>query len=57
MTLAERNKVADAILARYEDVGAVVVSDDQCLYRLLNTLECSTAEPKIGEYLCSFLTV
>jgi len=57
MTLAERNQVADAILARYKDVGAVVVSDDQCLYRLLNTLECSTSEPKIGEYLCSFLTV
>jgi hypothetical protein len=57
MTLAERNKVADAILARYGDVGAVVVSDDESLYRLLNTLECSTSEPRIGEYLCSFLTV
>jgi len=57
MTREERNRVADQILARYRDIGAVVVSDDQCLYRLLNTLECSTAEPKIGEYLCSFLTV
>ena len=35
----------------------LVVNDDQSLYRLLNTLECSTSEPKIGEYLCSFLTV
>jgi hypothetical protein len=57
MTREERNRVADQILAGYEDVGAIVVSDDQSLYRLLNTLECSTAEPKIGEYLCSFLTV
>ena len=46
----------DSALARYEHLGATVVSDDQTLCRLLQRLEFSDADRDVGEYLCSFLT-
>lgn len=56
MTREEKEMAADAVLARYEHLGAVVVSDDSALCRLLQTLEFSGADKDVGEYLCSFLT-
>lgn len=56
MTHEEKERAADEVLARYEHLGATVVSDDQTLCRLLQTLEFSGADRDVGEYLCSFLT-
>jgi hypothetical protein len=57
MTREEKNQAVEGLLARYRDVGATVVHDDQCLCRLLSTLHTDTADRAVGEYLCSFLTV
>ncbi len=56
MTREEREQAADRVLARYEHLGATVVSDDQTLCRLLQTLQFSETDRDVGEYLCSFLT-
>ena len=56
MTREEKEQVVDTVLARYEHLGATVVSDDQTLCRLLQTLHFSTADKDVGDYLCSFLT-
>jgi len=45
----------DAVLASDDHLGATVVSDNQTLCRLLQTLEFSEADRDVGEYLCSFL--
>ncbi len=55
MTREEKERAVDSTLARYEALGATVVSDDQTLCRLLQTLEFSGADRDVGEYLCSFL--
>lgn len=55
MTREEKEQAVDSMLARYEHLGATVVSDDQTLCRLLRTLEFSEADRDIGDYLCSFL--
>ncbi len=55
MTREEKDRAVDSVLARYEHLGATVVSDDQTLCRLLQTLEFSDADRDVGEYLCSFL--
>lgn len=57
MTREEKEQAVDSALARYEHLGATVVSDDQTLCRLLQTLKFSKADKDIGDYLCSFLTV
>jgi hypothetical protein len=56
MTREEKDRRVDEVLAGYPDIGETIVSDDQTLYRLLQTLECSAADRDVGEYLCSFLT-
>lgn len=56
MTREEKNQAVDNVLARYEDVGATLVDDDQSLCRLLRTLHTDVADREVGEYLCSFLT-
>lgn len=56
MTREEKDRRMDEVLAGYAHVGETIVSDDQTLYRLLQTLECSTADRDVGDYLCSFLT-
>lgn len=56
VTREEKEHVADEVLARYDRLGATVVSDDSTLCRLLKTLEFSGADRDVGEYLCSFLT-
>lgn len=55
MTREEKERAVDGVLARYEHLGAMVVSDDQILCRLLQTLDFSDADSDVGEYLCSFL--
>ena len=57
VTREEKELAVDEVLARYEHLGATVVSDDTTLCRLLQTLECSGPDKVVGEYLCSFLTV
>ena len=57
MTREERDQAIDEVLARYEHLGATVVSDDGTLCCLLQTLECSYTDRNVGEYLCSFLAV
>jgi len=56
MTHEEKEQAVDEVLARYEQLGATLVSDDVGLCRLLRTLEFSAAGKDVGEYLCSFLT-
>ena len=56
MTREEKEQAVDEVLARYEQLGATLVSDDVGLCRLLRTLEFSSADKDVGEYLCSFLT-
>jgi hypothetical protein len=56
VTREEKDQAVDSTLARYKHLGATVVSDDQTLCRLLQTLEFSGADRDVGEYLCSFLT-
>jgi hypothetical protein len=56
MTREEKEQAVDEVLARYEQLGATLVSDDAGLCRLLRTLEFSAADKDVGEYLCSFLT-
>lgn len=55
VTREEKDRAVDSVFARYEHLGATVVSDDQTLCRLLQTLEFSDADRDVGEYLCSFL--
>lgn len=55
MTREEKEQAVDSVLARYEHLGATVVSDDQTLCRLLRTLHFSNADKDVGDYLCSFL--
>ena len=56
MTREEKERAVDSVLARYEHLGATVVSDESTLCRLLQTLKCSETDAAVGEYLCSFLT-
>ena len=56
MTREEKEQAVDTVLARYEHLGATVVSDDQTLCRLLQTLHFSKADKDVGDNLCSFLT-
>jgi hypothetical protein len=55
VTREEKEQAVDGVLARYEHLGATVVSDDQILCRLLQTLGFSDTDRDVGEYLCSFL--
>lgn len=56
VTREEKEQAVDTVLARYEHLGATVVSDDQTLCRLLQTLHLSKSDKDVGDYLCSFLT-
>lgn len=55
MTREEKERAVEAVLTKYQHLGATVVSDDGALCRLLQTLEFSEADKDVGEYLCSFL--
>jgi hypothetical protein len=56
VTRQEREQALDALLARYEHLGATLVADDQTLVRILQTLKLSSTDRAVGDYLCSFLT-
>jgi hypothetical protein len=55
MTRKQRAEIVDRILDRYEHLGELVVGDDESLGRLLAALEIDVEDPKIGEFLSSFL--
>ena len=55
MTREEKERAVDAVLARYEHLGATVVGDDSTLCQLLRTFQCSGTDRDVGEYLSSFL--
>lgn len=55
MTREEKERVVDALLRHYENLGATLVSDDHTLCRLLRMLELTEADRDLSEYLCSFL--
>ena len=57
MTREEKEQAVDSVLARYEHLGATVVSDESTLCRLLGRLECPDTDRAVGEYLYSFLAV
>jgi hypothetical protein len=56
MTRKQRNQIVDRFAQHYQDVGALIVGDDESLCRLLRTLEIGGSDRELGEYLCSFLT-
>lgn len=55
MTRDEKERAVETVLTKYQHLGATVVSDDDALCRLLQTLEFSGADREVGDYLCSFL--
>ena len=55
MTREEKEQAVDSVLARYEHLGAAVVSDDGALCRLLQTPQCSDTDSDFGEYVRFFL--
>jgi hypothetical protein len=57
MTRSEKTAIVDRMLARYAGLGSMIVGDDECLSRLLTTLEIGAEDREIGDYLSSFLTV
>ena len=55
MTREDKQKAEDAVLARYDAVGATIVSDNSILCRLLQGLQLSAADKDVADYLCSYL--
>jgi hypothetical protein len=55
MTGKEKAAVVDHLLARYGQVGALLVDDTDILCRLLATLKIGSDDSEIGDYLTSFL--
>ncbi len=57
MTRKERQVVIERLLARYDDVGTMVVGDDQSLCRLLSVMHRASADDTVGAYVCAYLGV
>lgn len=57
MTRTQKAAIVDRVLDRYENLGALLVGDDESLCRLLMTLKLGDEDREIGNYLRSFLTV
>lgn len=55
VTRKEREVVIERLLARYDDVGAMVVGDDQSLCRLLSMMHRASADGTVGAYVCAYL--
>ena len=55
MTRKERELVVEDLLARYDDVGETVVSDDQSLCRLLGMMHRATAGNEVGMYVSAYI--
>ena len=56
MTRKQRNQIVERFAELYDDVGALIVGDDESLCRLLGTLHIGVSDRELGDYLCSFLT-
>jgi hypothetical protein len=57
MTRAEKAEAVDRLLGRYGHVGALIVSDEQTLCRLLASLKIGPDDRDIGDYLTALLAV
>ena len=57
MTRKDKAEIVDRMLDRYDHLGALLVSDNVSLCRLLTTLEMGADDRDIGDYLTSFLIV
>jgi hypothetical protein len=55
MTRKERELVVERLLARYDDVGATIVDDDQSLCRLLSVMQRACTGNEVGRYVCAYL--
>lgn len=55
MTRKEREVIVERLLARYDDVGATIVDDDQTLGRLLAMMHRATADNAVGQYVHAYL--
>ena len=55
MTRKEREVIVERLLARYDDVGAAIVDDDQTLGRLLAMMHRATADNAVGQYVHAYL--
>ncbi len=55
VTRKERELVIERLLARYDDVGAAIVGDDQTLCRLLNVMHRATADNAVDRYVHAYL--
>jgi hypothetical protein len=55
MTRKERELVVERLLARYDDVGAMVVDDDQSLCRLLTVMHRASAGNEVGMYVSAYI--
>lgn len=57
MTRKEKAQVVDHMLDRYDRLGALLVSDNESLCRLLTTLEMGAEDRALVDYLTSYLIV
>lgn len=55
MTRKERELVVERLLTQYDDVGAIVVDDDQSLCRLLTVMHRASAGNEVGMYLSAYI--
>jgi hypothetical protein len=55
MTRKERELVVERLLSHYDDVGATIVDDDQCLCRLLTVMQRASANNEVGRYVCAYI--
>ena len=55
VTRKERELVIERLLARYDDVGATIVGDDQTLCRLLTMMHRASTDNSVGQYVCAYL--
>jgi hypothetical protein len=55
MTHAEKAATVDRLLSRYGRIGALVVSDEEGLCRLLSSLEIGPDDHDIGDFLTALI--
>ena len=57
MTRADRDGIVQRLVGRYDHntLGETVVSDDECLGRLLATLRLDLEDREVAVNLCSYL--
>jgi len=56
MTREERDRIVDELLGRYEALGATVVSDEDTLCRLLESLGAVDGDQQVGRYVWAYLS-